>query len=458
MRDLRRQALESHKTVSRKAQSKVSSRASSAAGSRASSHAGSRNVSRHGSDEEDENLSDSTNWRFVPRAYPANPAQEIKANLLLSTNSIDDLLSAEAVEDDGTDAWKQTLSVRIEEIIDRKRSSIQGRELAYAVYVHLLTTHYAFDTISSQKSDLIAAFLKSIKAESSEKETQLAIRAIAVTLITSPSDVAYATVFPAIKRTYTSSESIAAKTTAISSLGSILMYGGAADEATEELLDELLEIVESDGSSIDAADEASVVVAALESWGFLATSLDDMEDRTEDAIEAFVEQLESTDAAVQIAAGENIALLFEKSYTDREEDDGPSEEIEDEEGFPLDTSLVKRYNVYRQTNQLQHTLRQLAAVSSKSISRKDRKHLHASFGDILCTVEHPQRGPRYQKAIDQETGKRYGSRMKIKVHGGGSMTIDRWWKLMRLHELRRVLGGGFVVHYEHNEVVFDSLP
>ncbi|OBT92479.1 hypothetical protein VE01_09581 [Pseudogymnoascus verrucosus] len=437
MRDLRRQALESHKTVSRKAQSKVSSRASSAAGSRASSHAGSRNASRHGSDEEEENLSDSTNW---------------------STNSIDELLSGEGVEDDGTDAWKQTLSVRIEEIIDRKRSSIQGRELAYAVYVHLLTTHYAFDTISSRKSDLLAAFLKSIKAESSEKETQLAIRAIAVTLITSPSDAAYATVFPAIKRIYTSSESIAAKTTAISSLGSVLMYGGAADEATEELLDELLEIIESDGTSIDAADEAPVVVAALESWGFLATSLDDMEDRSEEAIEAFVEQLESTDAAVQIAAGENIALLFEKSYTDREEDDGPPEEIEDEEGFPLDTSLVKRYNVYRQTNQLQHTLRQLAAVSSKSISRKDRKHLHSSFGDILCTVEHPQRGPRYQKAIDQETGKRYGSRMKVKVHGGGSMTIDRWWKLMRLHELRRVLGGGFVVHYEHNEVVFDSLP
>ncbi|KFX87751.1 hypothetical protein O988_09301 [Pseudogymnoascus sp. VKM F-3808] len=437
MRDLRRQALESHKTVSRKAQSKVSSRASSAAGSRASSHAGSRNVSRHGSDEDDENLSDSTNW---------------------STNSIDDLLSADGVEDDGTDAWKQTLSVRIEEIIDRKRSSIQGRELAYAVYVHLLTTHYAFDTISSRRADLLTAFLKSIKAESSEKETQLAIRAIAITLITSPSDAAYATVFPAIKRTYTSSESIAVKTTAISSLGSILMYGGAADEATEDLLDELLEIIESDGASIDAADEAPVVIAALEAWGFLATSLDDMEDRTEDAIEAFVEQLDSTDAAVQIAAGENIALLFEKSYTDREDDDGPPEIIEDDEGFPLDTSLVKRYDAYRQTNQLQHTLRQLAAVSSKSISRKDRKHLHSSFGDILCTVEHPQRGPRYQKAIDQETGKRYGSRMKIKVHGGGSMTIDRWWKLMRLHELRRMLGGGFVVHYEHNEVVFDSLP
>jgi hypothetical protein len=61
MRDLRRQVLESGKTVSRKAQSKISSRASSAHASVASS----RNVSRHGSDEEDAELSDSTAWRYV---------------------------------------------------------------------------------------------------------------------------------------------------------------------------------------------------------------------------------------------------------------------------------------------------------------------------------------------------------------------------------------------------------
>jgi len=38
------------------------------------------------------------------------------------------------------------------------------------------------------------------------------------------------------------------------------------------------------------------------------------------------------------------------------------------------------------------------------------------------------------------------------------MKIDKWWKLHRLQALRRVLGGGFVVHYEDNEVIFDSLP
>lgn len=63
MRDLRRQALESGKTVSRKAQSRISSRTSSAANSPVQS----RSQSRHGSDEDEAegSLSDSTNWRYV---------------------------------------------------------------------------------------------------------------------------------------------------------------------------------------------------------------------------------------------------------------------------------------------------------------------------------------------------------------------------------------------------------
>jgi hypothetical protein len=66
MHDLRRQALESGKTVSRKARTKVASGASSKANSTinspAQSRATSRNPSRQGSDDE-EYLSDGTAWR-----------------------------------------------------------------------------------------------------------------------------------------------------------------------------------------------------------------------------------------------------------------------------------------------------------------------------------------------------------------------------------------------------------
>jgi hypothetical protein len=261
-----------------------------------------------------------------------------------------------------------------------------------------------------------------------------------------------------LKRTYSDSESHSVKAVAIHTLSAAAIYGGASDAEIEEIMDDLLEIIESDGESVGAADSGEVVAAACEAWGFLATSIDDMEDKTESAMDAFVEQLDSSETAVQVAAGENIALLYEKSFTPREADDGPASDEEDEEGYTIDNSMVKRYDVYRQKNQLEHKLSQLATESSRRIAKKDRKALHTNFADILNTVEHPSRGPRYQKAIDQETGKRYGSRMTVRIHKTGSMKIDKWWKLLRLQAMRRVMGGGFIHHYEANPVVFDTLP
>lgn len=65
MRDLRRQALESHKTVSRKARSRVVSGASSKVNSTTASPAQSRAASRSRqvSDDEDGYLSDGTAFR-----------------------------------------------------------------------------------------------------------------------------------------------------------------------------------------------------------------------------------------------------------------------------------------------------------------------------------------------------------------------------------------------------------
>jgi hypothetical protein len=223
-----------------------------------------------------------------------------------------------------------------------------------------------------------------------------------------------------------------------------------------------LEIIESDGLYIDAHDEASVVTAALESWGLLATQIDDMENDTETAAEAFVEQLESADASVQIAAGENLALLYEKSYTPLEEDDELNvEELdsEDEDARRNGNLEVKRYTVYRRKDQLLHTLDELASTSSKQISKKDRRTLHSSFADIRNTVEKPSRGPKYSTALDQETGRVYGgARMKVKINRNYELRIDKWWKLQRLNALRRALQGGFTHHYDANEAVSRCIP
>ncbi len=287
--------------------------------------------------------------------------------------------------------------------------------------------------------------------------------ALAMTLITLPSEAVYDNVSAPLKRTIADSGSIPTKVAAIHTLGTCTIYGGASDDEIFENLAYLLEIISSDGHFVEAGDEGDVVTAALEGWGFLATHIEDLEDESEGAMEAFVEQLESSDPSVQIAAGENIALIYEKSYTPQEEDEEVSDDGEamsdpEDESMPGAPKLVKRYTPCRRTDQLVHTLSSLASLSTRKLSKKDKKSLHSNFADILNSVENPTRGPRYQNAVSHETGKRYGSRMVVRIHQNGVMRIDKWWKLHRLKGLRRVLQGGFVGHYEKNEVVFESLP
>jgi hypothetical protein len=238
-------------------------------------------------------------------------------------------------------------------------------------------------------------------------------------------------------------------------------FGGAGDGEILDIMAMFVEIIESDGASVEAHDEGNVVIAALEQWGLLATEIEDLEEETEAAVEAFVEQLESADAGVQIAAGENIALLYEKSYTLQEEDEDISEgdDPDDPEAIKDGDRMVKRYQVYRRQDQLLHTLEELAKVSTRRISKKDRKTLHSSFADIRNSVEKPTRGPGYSTALDQETGRAYGGgRMKVRINKNVEVKIDKWWKLLRLNALRRTLQGGLIYHYDQNDVVSTALP
>lgn len=434
MHDLRKQVLlESRKTTSRKAASKAHTPAGSKATSPSQSRGGSAAPSRNVSDDE----SEASDW---------------------GNNSIDELLS-EGGDDMPQDALTADLYQRIEQILDKKRSSTEGRELTLNAFTTDLIRHYSKPEIQSRMSDLLPAILKSVKAGQSEREIALGLKAIALMIITVPSDTIYDAVANPIKSAISDSQHPTVKVAAIHAMSVATFYGGASTEETEDIMEFFLEIISSDGASVEEPDNADIVTAALEEWGFLATQLDDMEDATEPAMETFVDQLESSESRVQIAAGENIALLFEKSYTEAESDDDSANEEEEEEARRTGggTRMVKRYTVYRQQHNLTRSLEELTRASSKRLSKKDRKAIHAAFQDVLNTVEKPTRGPRYSTALDED-GREYGSRLRVSIHGGGKMLIDSWWKLARLNALKRLLQGGFLTHYERNEVVFDSLP
>jgi len=169
MHDLRKKALlESGKTTSRKAKSKESTPPSSRPMSRQHSNTGSRVQSRAGSDDEGE-FSDETEF---------------------STNSIDGLLASGELDGDG-DAWVAALDERIDALVDRKKSSTEGREDMMRGLNILLTKHFAQSELKHKVGGLLPALLKSVKGGQSEREIILAIKALALILITDPSESLY---------------------------------------------------------------------------------------------------------------------------------------------------------------------------------------------------------------------------------------------------------------------------
>jgi hypothetical protein len=352
----------------------------------------------------------------------------------------------------------------MQEILDRKRSSVQGREEALQAFCRLTKYHYTVEELNGLVPGLLAAFERSIRTEISVREATLGLRAMELLSISAFDETIYENTEPLLTRTIRDSASPLVKAAAIHCLGACTIFGGAGEAGILEQMAFLLDIVASDGQSVDATDDATVVTAAIQQWGFLATSVDDFEEESEEAIQIFMDQLGSTDNGVQISAGENIALLYEKSYSPQEDDEDASEESNDDsDQHDLEVTtgpkLMKRYNAYHNTPELESQLQSLATIHGKSISKRDKKSLHSNFASILTTVENPRRGPRYNTAINQNTNRHYGSTLTVKIGRHGVMTIDRWWKWVRLTALRRVLQGGFPEHYfQGNRAVLESLP
>lgn len=371
---------------------------------------------------------------------------------------------ADNPESDNVD-WPEELADCMQDILDRKRSSVQGREESLSAFCRLAKFHYVEEEIRGSIQDLLAAFLRSIKYEGSVRESVLALKALEFLAVTAYDDTIYDAVESLLTKTIRDSTSGLIKVAAINCLGTCAYFGGTSEDAKMDQMNMLLDIITSDGQSIEASADYGVVTAALQQWGFLATDVEDLEADSEEVVEILIEQLASVDSNVQIAAGENIALLYEKSYTPQEEEDEIDEDELDEEGEGGDSSasggpkLIERYPAYHDKYHLEQILASLATVSGKRISKKDKKSLHTNFASILTTVENPRLGPAYSKAINQNTNRQYGSKRQVKIGSEGVMEIDRWWKWLRLASLRRILQGGFMEHYfQGNRAVLDALP
>lgn len=437
MHDLRKKAmLESQKTVSRKARSKPDDSPRSAANlspggspsnSRAGSRANSRPNSRPGS-------------RYASEAE-ANTDSE-HDDVTISTNSASD-----DEDDESSSPWLDRLQVRVKELLDRKRN-LADREETLRAYIHLLRHHFAQDGIEDSVSEIYSALLKGARSGGSRTERLLAIRSLALTMLTCRSETIFGHVYEPLKQVCDNADEEDIMTEAIYALGIATTYGGGDESDGGKFLDYLFEIVESDGEYVGAHDNGAVVAAAIQVWAFVATHLSDVTDRTESAIEAFLEQLDSTNAEVQTNAGSAIALLFENH---RESEEAAGE------------TPTSEYNKHR----INTRISEIVKSSSKSVSKKNRKDLRAHFLSIVTSLERgvgpgystagrPAENPHDASGGPSDEFHEFGYRDKIRVRYW-ILTIDTWLAHTRVAVAKTILGGGWTTHYLENATVREML-
>lgn len=474
-KDLRRLALESGKTMSRKAKARLASGEGSAAGSSRSSAAGSPPNSRNHSP------------RLSPRRSPlisphssragsrANSRQgsededEFETASISSTSSLD-LGDLQQYDDAAPEIWQQELDECSEQIIERARNMRNtgaAREQMLGIYINILRAQYAADEVSSKLGDLIPALLKIIKISTEEKEILLALKALSITILTTGEEISEQ-VSGAIKGRIEDPSSEKAQVAAIHALGAASFFGGADQVDTEETMEFLLDIASSDGESVSALDSGPVVTAALQEWGLLATLFDSMNGNSDEAMGAFEDQLDSSILSVQTAAGEDIALIYEKSFVPADESDDDEDEIGEESsdthgeiGSFRRQNWVHRYQAYPAgQSALESKLHELATMSSRHLGKDNRKNMHQTFRDVEHSVKHPWRGPRYSTATGRAAESEYhlGHRMVLRDGGQFRYTIDRWWKFLRYAAIKRIAGSGAINHFRLNEVVREALP
>lgn len=456
-KDLRKQALKGGKTVSKKAAAKstestpYSSRPHSAKPSRTASKNPSRIASRNVSDDEDgyDSLSDDTN------------------NSIYST---DQVTESDEFRETDTDLLADRLRQIVDQICERKGSSGESRESAFNSYNRMLISHHFGDVLYYTAGPLLDAFARSIKAETSPHETILALKAVSLTAISFSNSSVYEVMGKAVKRAISDSQDDICKAAAIHCLAACASFGGAAETEIKGICDYLLEIIESDGTYIGAEDNAEVVTAAIQEFTYLATEVQDYEDDSDAAIGALLDQLDSTDTSVQVAAGEAIALLYEKSGMPGGDDDSDIESAkdadadgldeneeelfdipddEDHEDGPMPLRQRPHYEAYRDIYTLLEKVEELAKVSAKHLSKRDKQRLHKTFSSVARTIKRPKKG-----LMSAGSGNRV-----VRIHKTSEIIVDMWWKYIRLNFLRRQLGPGFVNHYyEGNSQVLNSLP
>lgn len=330
----------------------------------------------------------------------------------------------------------------VEELGDRKNNQTDTRELLLSHYVKTIRNHYdhELEGLDDQIEELLGAFLRGANRGSTPRERSLSLEAYYLTASIADVSKPESTI-SLLKHIITDDDEEECQIQAMYALCLTVVYYSANKDEVNEYLDFLIEVMQSNGDSINAVDKDGVMVATFRCWAFAATQVD-ISAHADYAMDALVDKLDSTDVEVQTTASECIAYIFEASRAH-----------EDEEGEPFQLP----YDPQRISTRIAG----LTKVSVRSRSRADRRDLRESLRSVSTSLDRGV-GPYYSTATNLETGKELGYRFKLKrrdaVGTQYQAYIESWHLFHRVSFLRALFKGGVERLYQYdNPVVADSL-
>ncbi|PFH55952.1 hypothetical protein XA68_17332 [Ophiocordyceps unilateralis] len=345
------------------------------------------------------------------------------------------------------------VQVLIDGLLDRKRNNSSVREQYLDVYLRILRKRYNAEVhtwLDPAAATLVDIFLKDANRGTTPRERLLSLQAYTLTLAVVEDLDVYEAGSKLLKQMLTDEDDQDCRVQAIYALCMTTLYGGGLEEVALELMQYLVDIVQSDGESIEAHDDAVVVSAAMRGWAFVASHVDDYADDADSAMDAFVDQLDSADVEIQSLAGHCIALIYESSRNHEAETGEPFQ-------LPYDPQrLVTR-------------LSELAKLSAKSVSRKNRRDLRDSLVSVVTSLERGV-GPYYSTALyipepdsfvpssrrTDDGRAEYGYRCKLRL-GGRTALIETWSLHSRVNMMKLLFKGGLENHVFVNPVVVECL-
>jgi hypothetical protein len=331
----------------------------------------------------------------------------------------------------------------ISELQDRKNNQKDLRELLLDRYVKMLRNIYAdnLDVLDDNADELVEVFLRAANRGDTPRERSLSLQAYYLTAsVTEVGKIDAARAL--LKQICSDDDNENCQIQALYALSVTVAYSSGSKEEILDFLDFLVQIIESNGDTINALDKDNVIVAAFECWAFAATHVD-LWEQADYAMDTFADKLDSNDSEIQAIASECIALIFEASRAH-----------EDEEGEPFQLP----YDPQRVAGRVQG----LSKGAVKSMSRKDRRDLRESLRSVVTSLERGV-GPYYSTATQygdntSEFGYRFKIRRRDASGGQYQALVESWHYLHRIRLLRNLFQGGMDRQMEHdNPLVLECL-